>query len=457
MQNALQEPAVTVQRQNPFHALQAELRTIRPACDLGRVLRLTRDHLDVAGLEQSAAIGNRVRIGEDVYGEVVRIDQEGCRVMTEGATEGLRLGMPVANVGQPFIAPSSSWLGRIVDPDGRPMDGQPLFPGDRPRALAGAPPPPAQRRGLGPRLSTGLAVFDTLLPIARGQRLGLFAGSGVGKSRLLGALAQNMEADVIVIGLIGERGREVRDFVEDTLPETARRRSVVVAATSDRPALTRARAAMAMMAVAEHFRDEGRNVLLLSDSITRFVEAQAEVAAAAGEAFSPNGFPASMAQTAMSLAERAGPGAAGQGDITAIFSVLVAGSDMEGPVADVMRGVLDGHVVLSREIAERGRYPAIDVLASVSRALPNAATKDELALIARARQLLGAYDRAELMLQSGLYSPGSDPTTDAAVDSWEDLDAFVASSSEEGFDANFARLAQIVNRDSASGSAPSPA
>ena len=248
----------------------------------------------------------------------------------------------------------------------------------------------------------------------------------MGKSRLIATLANAMAADVVVIGLIGERGREVRDFVEDTLGPTGLARSVVIAASSDRPALTRSRAALTMMAVAEYFRDQGQHVLLLADSITRFAEAQRDVAAAAGEAFGPSGFPASMAQRVMALAERAGPGAKGQGDITAVFSVLVAGSDMDGPVADVMRGVLDGHVVLTREIAERGRFPAVDLLRSVSRALPAAADADENRIITRARQLLGAYDRAELMVQSGLYAPGSDPVVDAAVSVWPGLDAFIA-------------------------------
>jgi flagellum-specific ATP synthase len=437
---------MTEPAQTPFDPLRARLRTIRPAQDLGTVARLARDHLDVTGLQRSAALGDRVLVGGTVHGEILRIDEEACRVVTEGSAEGLRLGMPVANLGRPCIAPSSGWLGRIVDPEGQPMDGRPLFPGHRPRPLAGPPPPPARRRGLGVRLATGFAAFDTLLPIVRGQRIGLFAGSGVGKSQLLGALARNVEADVAVIGLIGERGREVRDFATETLPEEALRRSVIVAATSDRPALSRARAAAAVMAVAEHFRDEGRHVLLLVDSVTRFAEAQGELAAAAGEPFGPGGVPASMAQMAMSLAERAGPGADGQGDITAVFSVLVAGSDMDGPVADIMRGVLDGHVVLSREIAERGRYPAIDVLASVSRALPAAATADEMSLITRARQLLGAHARAELMLQSGLYTPGSDAITDAAVEVWDELDAFLARPSAGGFEASFAQLEEILSR-----------
>jgi flagellum-specific ATP synthase len=200
-----------------------------------------------------------------------------------------------------------------------------------------------------------------------------------------------------------------------------------------------------MMAVAEFFRDQGLNVLVLADSITRFAEAQRDVAAAAGEPFGPGGFPASMAQSIMALAERAGPGAGTQGDITAIFSVLVAGSDMEGPVADVMRGTLDGHVVLAREIAERGRYPAIDLLRSVSRSLPGAATEEENTLIARARRLLGAYDRAEMMLQAGLYTPGSDPVTDGAVKVWDALDAFIGSTTKTDITGSFEELEKILS------------
>jgi flagellum-specific ATP synthase len=434
-----------VEKFNPFNPLQAQLRSIRPARSLGTVTALARDHVEVGGLEARVGMGERVRIGDDVFGEILAIrDGGGCRVMTEGPAEGLRLGLPVVALGRPELAPCEGWLGRVVDPDGMPMDGRPLPRGAHARPLHAPPPPPAGRRGLGPRLATGFAVFDTLLPVVRGQRIGLFAGSGVGKSRLTAALAQRMEADVIVIGLIGERGREVRDFVEDTLSEDARGRAVIVAATSDRPALTRARAGQAMMAVAEHFRDEGRHVLLLTDSITRFAEAQAEIAAAAGEPFGPSGFPASMAQMVMSLAERAGPGASGQGDITAILSVLVAGSDMEGPVADVMRGVLDGHVVLSRDIAERGRYPAVDLLASVSRALPGAASAEERRLIDRTRQLLGAHARAELMLRAGLYTPGSDPLTDAAVAVWEELDRFIGADAGGGPEESFARLGAIL-------------
>ena len=269
-------------------------------------------------------------------------------------------------------------------------------------------------------------MFDTLLPIVRGQRIGLFAGSGVGKSTLLSALARGVTADVVVIAIVGERGRELREFVETTLGPEGMARAVIVAATSDQSPLMRRRCAWAAMAVAEHFRDEGRHVLFLADSITRFAEAHREIALASGEAPSYRGFPPSTSQIIMALAERSGPGPEGAGDISAIFSVLVAGSDMEEPVADILRGVLDGHVVLDRAIAERGRFPAVDVLRSVSRSLPHAATAAENALIGRARAALGLYAESELMIKAGLYAPGSDPRLDEAVRMQPALDGFVA-------------------------------
>ncbi len=427
-----------------FDQLRAQLRLIKTAQAVGTVTALGRDCVTVSGLDRVTALGDRVRLGVDLKGEILGIEAGSARVMPEGPADGLHLGAEVTHLGPPTISPHDGWLGRVLDPDGQPMDGRALFPGPRAYPLMAPPPSPATRRGLGERLRTGFAVFDTLLPIVRGQRLGLFAGSGVGKSRLTAALAQGMSADVVVIGLIGERGREVRDFVAETLGPGGLARAVVIAATSDRPALTRARAAHSMMAVAEYFRDQGKHVLVLADSITRFAEAHREVAAAAGEPFGPNGFPASMAQSVMGLAERAGPGTRHQGDITAILSVLVAGSDMDGPVADVMRGVLDGHVVLSREIAERGRYPAIDLLRSVSRSLPNAASSDENAMISRARQLLGAYDRAEMMVQAGLYTPGTDPMTDGAVKVHEALDTFIGEAAGADIGASFLNLSKVL-------------
>jgi flagellum-specific ATP synthase len=342
------------------------------------------------------------------------------------------------------LSPSDDWLGRIIDPLGRPMDGRALFPGDRARDLRAQPPDPARRRRLGQRLDTGSAAFDTVLPIVRGQRVGLFAGSGVGKSTLLGTLARGVQADVVVLALVGERGRELREFVEEVIGP-AMARTIIVAATSDQSPLVRRRCAWSAMAVAEHFRDRGRHVLLMADSVTRFAEAHREIALAAGESPSFRGHPPSLAQAVMSLAERAGPGAEGMGDITAVFTVLVAGSDMNEPVADVLRGVLDGHVVLDRAIAERGRFPAIDLLRSVSRSLPAAASAAENALIGKVRRLLGAYARTELMIQSGLYVAGTDAEVDEAIRLWPALDAFLAEEARGGARESFERLSAILS------------
>ena len=312
--------------------------------------------------------------------------------------------------------------------------------------MQGDVPNPAARRSLGARLETSMGAFNTLLPVVRGQRLGLFSGSGVGKSSLLAHFASHMEADVIVIALVGERGRELRNFVENVLGPEGMARSVVVAATSDQSPLLRRRCALSAMSVAEHFRDQGKHVLLLADSITRFAEAHREIAVASGEAASLRGFPASTSHTIMSLCERAGPGLEGSGDITAIFSVLVAGSDMEEPIADIMRGVLDGHIILDRAIAERGRYPAIDVVRSVSRSLPEAASEKENHLIATARRLLGSYDENALMIRAGLYSAGSDPVLDIAIKAYSDLDRFVATQERLGTVNSFKRLELILRK-----------
>ncbi|MEM9249431.1 MAG: FliI/YscN family ATPase [Pseudomonadota bacterium] len=429
-------------------ALSAELNALRPRKAVGRVSRAGTGLVHVTGLSDAAALGDLVRIEAGtgpVGGEIVEMHTQGAVVLPEGGGEGLRIGDAVVHQGAGVVAPHAGWLGRIVDAAGRPLDGRPLAPGAAAQPLRARPPLATARRRLGPRVRTGLSVFDTMLPIARGQRIGVFAGSGVGKSRLMGALTRGMEADISVIALIGERGREVRDFVEDVLGPDGLARSVVVVATSDAPPLVRRRAMWTAMAAAEHFRDAGRHVLFMADSVTRFAEAHREIALAAGENASLRGFPPSTAHMIMALAERAGPGpVATGGDITAIFTVLVAGSDMDEPVADILRGVLDGHTILDRGIAERGRYPAVDVLRSVSRSLPDCASDEENALISLARRRLGSWDSAELMVQSGLYAAGNDPEIDAAVSTFPHLDAFFSTPSPEGPPDAFARLSACL-------------
>lgn len=401
----------------------------------GSVQAIQAGTIRLAGLGHHASVGDRVSFsmpyGASLAGEVVSLEAGFVHVLPEGPPEGMSQGTEAELLFAPRLAPADSWIGRIIDPLGQPLDGRPLAAGPRARAFRSPPPPAASRNRLGARLDTGLAVFDTLLPLVRGQRMGLFAGSGVGKSTLLSMLAKGVSADVVVIGLIGERGRELREFVEETLGAEGLARAVVIAATSDQSPLMRRRCAWAAMTVAEHFRDQGKHVLFLADSITRFAEAHREIALSAGEAASYRGFPPSTSQLIMSLAERSGPGPQGSGDITAIFSVLVAGSDMEEPVADILRGTLDGHVVLDRAIAERGRFPAVDVLRSVSRSLPHAASLSENALIARARAMLGIYAESELMVRAGLYAAGTDPKLDEAVRINPALDAFFSRKSDD--------------------------
>lgn len=422
---------------------------------VGRVTRVRGGLIDIAGLADVARIGDRVRIlgqiGATISTEVLQINEGVISALPERTPTGVALGDRATLLPTRSFEPSEDWIGRVVDPDGRPMDGTPLSVGLGAVDVMAAAPPAAKRQPMGTRMDTGFAILNTMLPIVSGQRIGLFAGSGVGKSQLLAHLARNMEADVVVLALIGERGRELNDFVTTVLGPEGMSRTVVVAATSDQSALTRRRCAWSAMAVAEYFRDQGKSVLLLADSVTRFAEAHREIAIAGGEAPALRGFPPSVNSLITGLCERSGPGVVGAGSITAVFSVLVAGSDMDEPIADILRGVLDGHVVLSREIAERGRFPAIDVSRSVSRSLPAAATEDENADILMARQLLGAYEQSEVMIKAGLYVEGSDPVLDHAVRAWPELDAFFSRQDSGGISASFDRLKLILRRSARSG------
>ena len=432
-----------------------DLETLRSQMDgcnavrhLGRIAAIGHGTVEIGGGAEGWKLGDRIRLAHApaITGEIIALQPSGAIALMDGSPNGSALGDTVERLEATGIAPHESWIGRIVDPMGQPLDGRPLIRGAVERPVLAGPPPAIRRKRLGGRLETGTAIFNTFLPIVRGQRIGLFAGSGVGKSTLLGQLARGMSADLCVIALIGERGREVREFVESVLGPEGLARSIIVSATADRSALVRRRCAWTAMAIAEHFRDQGAQVLLFADSVTRFAEAHRDIAFAAGEPASVRGHPASAAQLIMSLAERAGPGEEGTGDITAIFSVLVAASDMDEPVADILRGVLDGHVVMEREIAERGRFPAINLLRSVSRSLPGAATEDENTLIAKGRRILSAYDSSALMIRSGLYVAGSDPLVDAAIRVWPELDGFLAEPEPEDTAESYRRLEAILAR-----------
>lgn len=437
--------------ENKYHAALQQISKIPRWRPVGRVCAIQSNTVCVRGFTARAHLGDQVSVqrddGETVRGEIIQITQDWVDVMLHGELD--MISMDARVLLEPHdgtISPAIWWIGRIVDPFGLPLDGLPLLQGKSARAVQANAPLASTRARLGPRLGTGLAALNTFLPLVQGQRLGLFAGSGVGKSSMLAALSSHVEADVVVIAMIGERGRELRQFVEETLGPHGMSRAVVVAATSDQPALLRRRCATSAMAVAEHFRAEGKNVLFLADSITRFAEAHREIALETGELPTLRGFPASVSQRIMSLCERAGPGPEGEGAITAIFSVLVAGSDFDEPVADILRGTLDGHIVLDRQIAERGRYPAINISKSVSRSLPQAATRDENEVLKQARHLLAVYENSEVMVKAALYTEGTDPALDRAVLVWDELDRFIAKQDEPDIDASFDKLRLILRR-----------
>ncbi len=433
-----------------FAPLISDIEDISPVERRGHVTATHGGLVDVSGLSSFARVGDLVEMtGPDgpAPAEILSLCGGVAQVLPAAGPRGTAIGDRVRYIGEGHIRPDLSWVGRVIDAYGRPLDGRPMAKGPDKRSVLASPPKATSRRRLGPRIETGLAAFNTFLPLVRGQRIGLFAGSGVGKSTLLAQLAQTVEADFTVIALIGERGREVREFIEDTLGPDGLARSIVVAATSDQSPVTRRRASWTAMAVAEFLRDQGAHVLFLADSVTRFCEAHREIALTVGEPGGPQGYPASTAQQVMNLCERAGPGLQDKGDITAIFSVLVAASDMDEPVADMVRGVLDGHVILDRNIAERGRFPAIDVLRSVSRSFTKAHEAEAQAIIAAARSHMSVYAQSELMIQAGLYKPGADPAIDQSIRLRPRLESFLsgnAGSTASNGATDLARLADIL-------------
>lgn len=415
---------------------------------LGTVVEVRPNLVIVEGFGGAASIGNEVVVNtriRKVYGEVSTVSATGATVMLNETSDSICLGDRVSLLPSPAVIPGDHWLGQIVNSQGCIEGGAPTatpLAGER-RRLRQPPPDAGQRRQLGNRLRTGLMVTDTLLPMCRGQRVGLFAGSGVGKSTLIGKLAAQVDADRVVIAMIGERSREVNEFIH-RVPMDIRSKCVFVVATAHEAPNAKIRAAYCAMTAAEHFRDQGLHTLLLFDSITRFAEAHREAALQAGETPALNAFPPSTVRVIAELVERAGPGREGIADITAAFAVLVAGSDMEEPVADMVRGLLDGHIVLSRKIAERGRYPAVDVLRSVSRSLPHAATESENAMLSDLRQLLSQYQDVEAMLRAGLYEPGSDASIDRAIALQPSLEGFLSEANPGDIGDAFARLASLL-------------
>ncbi|MGN6187932.1 MAG: FliI/YscN family ATPase [Conexibacter sp.] len=350
---------------------------------------------------------------DPVPAEVVGFRGQRTLLMPLGEMEGIGPGTTARATGSPFrIRVGDDLLGRVIDGLGNPLDGMPRADAGRPRSTAAAPPDALSRPRIEERVDLGVRALDALVPCGRGQRLGIFAGSGVGKSSLLGMIARSTTADVNVIALVGERGREVREFVERDLGD-ALSRSVVIVATSDQPALVRIKAAFTATAIAEHFRDQGHDVMLMMDSVTRFAMAQREVGLAIGEPPATRGYTPSVFAQLPRLLERSGTAATGS--ITALYTVLVDGDDMNEPIADAVRSILDGHVVLTRELAHASHYPAIDVLQSVSRLVGEVVSPEVRAAGQAVRQLLAAYREKEDLIAIGAYARGTDPLVDAAI------------------------------------------
>ncbi|GMO39114.1 MAG: flagellar protein export ATPase FliI [Termitinemataceae bacterium] len=362
--------------------------------------------------------------GKDVLAEVVGLNETKVKLMAYGETAGIEIGSRVTATGSLLeLACSPELLGRILGPLGVPIDGKGNISARTKRAVIAEPPPALERNLIRQRMFTGVRSIDALLPTGMGQRMGIFAGSGVGKSTFQGMIARNTNADVNIIALIGERGRELNDFIEKSLGEDGLKRSVVIVATSDQSPLCRLRGAYVAATCAEYFRDKGLNVMLLFDSVTRFARAQREIALSSGEPAATRGYPPSVFDMLPKLLERSGPAA--KGSITAFYTVLVEGDDMDEPVADNVRGVLDGHIVLTRRLANRGHYPAVDVLESISRVANDISGENTGKAAAIVKRLIADYTEAEDIINAGAYKTGSNPDIDNAIAKHKEIESFL--------------------------------
>ena len=429
---------MTAPAPRPSHAFEAALARVRRTPSLetrGRVAQLIGLVIESEG--PVAAVGDVCRIESARHDGVTLAEVVGFRnhhllLMPLGEVHGIHPGSEVINTGAPLrVAVGDSLKGRVIDGLGQPLDTLGPIVAERTVGLNLLPPHPLKRQRIAQSFRTGIKALDTFIPCGRGQRLGIFAGSGVGKSTLLGMMASQAEADVNVIALIGERGREVREFLEKDLDAAGRRKSAVIVATSNAPALTRLKGAFLAMAIAEHFRDEGQNVLLMMDSVTRFAMAQREIGLAVGEPPATRGYTPSVFSLLPQLLERAGTGE--RGSITGLFTVLVEADDMNDPIADAVRSILDGHIVLTRELATQNHYPAIDVLQSVSRLNRDLLTPEQLNLTGRGREQMALYRKNQDLINIGAYPAGSNPVIDEAIRLHEPLNQFLRQAVGEGF------------------------
>ena len=417
----------------------------------GTLSRMVGMTLEAVGCE--AAVGGRCLVdtaeGKQIEAEVVGFSGDKLFLMPTGDLRGIMPGarvIPTQSVSS--VSVGDNLLGRVLDGAGRPLDGFGELKCTDRISLTGEPLNPLMRRAIRDPLDVGVRSINSLLSVGGGQRIGLFAGSGVGKSVLLGMMTRYTKADVTVVGLIGERGREVQDFVSNTLGPDGMRRAVVVATPADNPPLMRLHGAWLATAIAEYFRDRGLKVLLLLDSLTRFAQAQREIALAIGEPPATKGYPPSVFERLPQLVERAGNSDRGVGSITAFYTVLAEGDDQNDPIADAARAILDGHIVLSRRLAESGLYPAIDVEASISRAMHQISTREQLDLATRFKQVYSTYQQNRDLITVGAYRRGSDPRVDLAIEQWPKIQDFLRQDMFEpvGIAKSYADLKQLVTQ-----------
>ena len=432
--------------------IESAIKDIPDTQVFGRVTKILGLLVEISGVGKALSIGARVNLmASDTHivpCEVIGFRDGQALLMPFGALDGIGLGCrAVVQPNVPSINPSDQWLGRVINGMAQPIDDKGSLPqGSVAMPLRNSPPAPHSRQRLGKQLDLGVRPINTFLATCEGQRMGIFSGSGVGKSVLLSMMAKYTAADVSIIGLVGERGREVQEFLQDDLGEEGLARSVVVVATGDEPALMRRQAAYTTLALAEYFRNQGKQVLCLIDSLTRFAMAQREIGLSAGEPPTSKGYPPTTFGELARLLERAGPGGPGQGGITGLFSVLVEGDDHNEPISDAVRGIVDGHIVMERDIADRGRYPAINVLKSVSRSLPGAISPEQNETLKRAKKVITTYEDMAELIRLGAYRKGSDNAVDEAITLYPDIEAFLSQQKEErnSIEESFERLAGIV-------------
>lgn len=425
----------------------------------GRVKSVQGLLIEIVGPVRELRVGGRVIIetsnGGQLPSEIIGFKDGHALCLPFGQLAGVRLGCKAVFQRHDGAAyPSAGWLGRVINANGAPIDGKgPLPRGATPYPLRQNPLLAHDRVRVGDPLDLGVRCLNTFTTVCEGQRLGIFAGSGVGKSVLMSMLARNTNVDVAVIGLIGERGREVHEFIQEYLGEAGLERAVVVVATSDEAALMRRQAAYMTLALSEFFRDQTMRVLCMMDSLTRFAMAQREIGLAIGEPPTAKGYPPTVFTELPRLLERAGPGVANSGSVTGLFTVLVEGDDHNEPIADAVRGILDGHIVMERTIAERGRYPAVNVLRSISRTMPGCVPVDVRPVLAKARELMSIYSDMEELIRLGAYRKGSDPKVDRAIAINPALEGFLSQQRQETTTIadGYSQLAAIVDQAEAAG------